>query len=48
MPVEKRDQLMRGPLKLYEQRKLKILELIRERQFKAHDLMPSEGELAEL
>ncbi|MFC4779362.1 GntR family transcriptional regulator [Paenibacillus sp. GCM10023252] len=42
------EKLVRGPVVLYEQMRVKILELIRERGLKPHDPMPSEVELAKL
>jgi GntR family transcriptional regulator of arabinose operon len=44
----KRQKLVKGPVVLYEQMRLKILELIEERKLQPHDPVPSEGELADL
>ncbi|MFD0672415.1 substrate-binding domain-containing protein [Cohnella sp. GCM10027633] len=46
--VRQYEKLVRGPLALYEQMRLSVLELIRERELKPHDPIPSEGELADL
>jgi len=43
-----REQLHKGPVVLYEQMRLKILELIREQGLKPHDPVPSETELARM
>jgi DNA-binding LacI/PurR family transcriptional regulator len=43
-----KEKLVKGPLVLYEQMRLKIVEMIRERNLQPHDPVPSEGELAEL
>lgn len=42
------EKLVKGPVVLYEQMRLKILELINQRNLKAHDPIPSETELAKL
>lgn len=41
-------KLKKGPVVLYEQMRIKILELIRERGLKPHDPLPSEAELAKM
>jgi DNA-binding LacI/PurR family transcriptional regulator len=41
-------KLVKGPLVLYEQMRLKILEMIEERRLQPHDPLPSEVELAAL
>ncbi|MFC3798002.1 GntR family transcriptional regulator [Cohnella sp. GCM10012308] len=46
MDAEKK--LVKGPLALYEQMRLKIVELIEERRLRPHDPLPSEVELAAL
>jgi GntR family transcriptional regulator of arabinose operon len=43
-----KDKLIKGPVALYEQMRIKILELILERKILPHDPIPSEGELADL
>lgn len=43
-----KEQLIKGPIALYEQMRQKVMDLIVERQLKPHDPVPSEGELAEL
>jgi DNA-binding LacI/PurR family transcriptional regulator len=42
------EKLVKGPLALYEQMRLKIVELIKERNIQPHEPVPSEGELADL
>ncbi|WP_217592260.1 GntR family transcriptional regulator [Cohnella sp. GbtcB17] len=42
------NKLVKGPLALYEQMRLKIVELIEERRLQPHDPLPSEVELAAL
>ncbi|THF82249.1 GntR family transcriptional regulator [Cohnella fermenti] len=42
------EKLKKGPVVLYEQMRVKILELIRERGLKPHDPVPSETELAQM
>ncbi|QJD86807.1 substrate-binding domain-containing protein [Cohnella herbarum] len=43
-----KEQLIKGPIALYEQMRQKVMDLIVERRLKPHDPVPSEGELAEL
>ncbi len=43
-----REKLTKGPVVLYEQMRVKILELIREQGLKPHDPVPSETELARM
>jgi len=43
-----REKLQKGPVVLYEQMRVKIVELIRERGLKPHDPVPSETELAKM
>ncbi|MCD9024198.1 GntR family transcriptional regulator [Cohnella silvisoli] len=43
-----REKLKKGPVVLYEQMRVKIMELIRERGLKPHDPVPSETELAKM
>ncbi|MBM7565957.1 GntR family transcriptional regulator [Paenibacillus sacheonensis] len=45
---EKKEKLVKGPFALYEQMRLKIMELIEERGLRPHDPVPSEGELADM
>ncbi|QHW31068.1 substrate-binding domain-containing protein [Paenibacillus rhizovicinus] len=44
----KQEKLVKGPFALYEQMRLKIMELIEERELRPHDPVPSEGELADM
>ena len=46
--MKQREQLQKGPVALYEQMRVRIIELIKERKLIPHDPAPSEGELAEL
>ncbi|MDG0794176.1 GntR family transcriptional regulator [Cohnella ginsengisoli] len=44
--MNRREKLVKGPVVLYEQMRTKIIELIRERNLRPHDPIPSEAELA--